>query len=189
MAGMVDLRFAKILQEFYKEINKFPRKLWNLLCQEKLTNHKSLQKDSLCSTRKYKKFEAKPLSNQTFQRGLHFENASLGCGSLSRSQYRQQLLKEKSKCCYNKRHTGLVDWNDMAKEEKRAKCERHYICADKSQTWCADDCVSCYIFSKCKLVNEVLDETPACWTYNTYVFHHGLKHGCAILWNVTNKLL
>lgn len=49
-------------------------------------------------------------------------------------------------------------------EEGRVECDGHQISADKSQTWCSDDCISCYAFSERKLINELLHETPACWT-------------------------
>lgn len=93
-----------------------------------------------------------------------FENAALAVVAVCQGvDIDLRHIKGKSECSYNKRHTGVLDWNDRGKAESKAECERHHICADKSQTWCADDCVSCYIFSKCKLINELLDETPACW--------------------------
>lgn len=42
--------------------------------------------------------------------------------------------KASNECSYNKKSRAVPNENDRQKVEKRAACDRHYICADKSQT-------------------------------------------------------
>lgn len=111
------------------------------------------------------------LQTKSYTEGNCFENAALAvvavCQGFNLDNISETATLKRNTsndCGYKTRHTAVPKGNDRQKVERRAECDRRYICADKSQTWCSDDCIGCYVFSERTLINELLDETLACWT-------------------------